>query len=48
MTTSISVEEVSKHNSLEDLWIVIDDLVYDLTEFAPEHPGGVESMFSVP
>lgn len=47
MKTSISVEEVSKHNSLEDLWVVVDGIVYDLTEFAPEHPGGVESMCSV-
>jgi len=44
MTTSISMEEVSKHNSLEDLWMVVDGIVYDLTEFAPKHPGGVESM----
>ena len=48
MKTSISVEEVSKHNRLEDLWIVVNGIVYDLTEFASEHPGGVESMFFVP
>lgn len=36
----ISVDEVSKHNSLEDLWLVVDGTVYDLSDFVPEHPGG--------
>ncbi|KUJ19739.1 uncharacterized protein LY89DRAFT_640949 [Mollisia scopiformis] len=40
MARVISVQEISKHNIPEDLWIVVDDTVYDLTEFAPEHPGG--------
>merc|ERR1712093_503297 len=40
MPESISVQEISKHNIPEDLWVVVDDNVYDLTEFAPEHPGG--------
>jgi Cytochrome b5-like Heme/Steroid binding domain len=44
MNRSISADEVSKHDSLEDLWLVVDGAVYDLTDFAPEHPGGVESM----
>jgi L-lactate dehydrogenase (cytochrome) len=44
MTTPISVKEISRHNSVDDLWIVVDGFVYDLTEFAPEHPGGVDSM----
>ncbi|TVY27223.1 Cytochrome b2, mitochondrial [Lachnellula hyalina] len=40
MTRVISVQEVTQHNIPEDLWIVVDNTVYDLTEFAPEHPGG--------
>lgn len=46
MARVISVQEISKHNILEDLWIVVDDTVYDMTEFAPEHPGGAGSMSS--
>ncbi|KAI0157233.1 FMN-dependent dehydrogenase-domain-containing protein [Xylariaceae sp. FL1272] len=37
----VSVEEISAHQTLEDLWLVVDGIVYDLTEFAPDHPGGV-------
>ena len=39
----LSVEEISKHNTAEDCWIVVDGQVWDITEFAPEHPGGGES-----
>ncbi|CUM68115.1 uncharacterized protein PRCAT00005832001 [Priceomyces carsonii] len=38
----IPAEEVKEHNSLEKgLWVAINGTVYDLTEFAPQHPGGL-------
>ena len=40
----ISAEEVLKHNTVEDCWIVVNGKVYDLTNFAPNHPGGAQSM----
>ncbi|KAI1284487.1 mitochondrial cytochrome-like protein b2 [Xylaria sp. FL0933] len=40
----VSVEEIAAHQSLDDLWLVIDGVVYDFTEFAPEHPGGVSVL----
>ena len=43
MARVVSVQEISKHNIPEDLWVVVDGTVYDLTEFAPEHPGGASS-----
>ncbi|KAI1503566.1 FMN-dependent dehydrogenase-domain-containing protein [Biscogniauxia marginata] len=36
----VSAEEISRHNSPDDLWLVVDGVVYDLSSFAPEHPGG--------
>ena len=33
-------QQVAKHNTAEDLWIVVGDYVYDVTSYALEHPGG--------
>lgn len=29
-----------QHNKPDDLWIIIDSYVYDLTDFLDSHPGG--------
>lgn len=36
----ISVSEITKHKTDTDCWIVVDGIVYDITDFAPNHPGG--------
>lgn len=35
-------DEISKHNTAEDLWVVYDGKVYDVTLYVDEHPGGEE------
>lgn len=40
--SKISVDELAKHNSVDDAWIVINGTVWDVTDFAPKHPGGAE------
>jgi cytochrome b involved in lipid metabolism len=35
---SYSSEEVAKHDSPKDCWVVIKDKVYDLTAYLPKHP----------
>ncbi|GAA6012611.1 hypothetical protein JCM11491_005453 [Sporobolomyces phaffii] len=36
--------EVEKHASSDSLWVIVNGNAYDLTEFAPEHPGGMKIL----
>ena len=40
----IPLSEVAKHKSRNDIWMVVDAKVYDVTGFMEEHPGGPEIM----
>eukprot|EP01116_Phalansterium_solitarium_P012048 TRINITY_DN279_c0_g1_i2.p1 TRINITY_DN279_c0_g1~~TRINITY_DN279_c0_g1_i2.p1 ORF type:complete len:132 (+),score=31.66 TRINITY_DN279_c0_g1_i2:68-463(+) len=42
-----TAEEVAKHNSMSDAWIVHKGLVYDITKFLDSHPGGEDVLLSV-
>lgn len=35
--------DVASHNKPDNLWVVIDEDVYDLTNFQDDHPGGKKS-----
>jgi len=37
---SISLDVVALHNKPEDLWIVVDQVIYDVSKFQHKHPGG--------
>lgn len=41
---TFTMAEVEKHNTEEDVWIIVNDKVYDCTEYLELHPGGVESI----
>lgn len=43
MARKVSTREISQHARQDDIWIVVNGRVYDVTGFAPEHPGGSES-----
>ncbi|KWU47086.1 hypothetical protein RHOSPDRAFT_28145 [Rhodotorula sp. JG-1b] len=36
--------DVAAHNSADSLWMIIHGKVYDLTDFAPSHPGGIKIL----
>ena len=41
----LSIEEVRKHNTDKDCWVIINGHCYDLTEFAKTHPGGSKIIY---
>jgi cytochrome b involved in lipid metabolism len=43
MSKTFSTADVAKHNKGDDLYIIVDEDVYDLTKFQDEHPGGKKS-----
>ncbi|CAI9762505.1 unnamed protein product [Fraxinus pennsylvanica] len=46
MAKLYSFEEVSKHRSIKDCWLVIEGKVYDVSPFMDDHPGGDEVLLS--
>ena len=37
-------DEVAKHRSSKSVWVTYKDGVYDVTEFAAQHPGGAARL----
>ncbi|KAH7660636.1 Cytochrome b5 domain-containing protein [Dioscorea alata] len=46
ITKLYSWKEVSKHNTSDDCWIVVDGKVYDVTKYLDDHPGGDDVLLS--
>ncbi|KAI8099367.1 cytochrome b5 [Halteromyces radiatus] len=44
MSKVFSMADVNAHQSKGDLYVVIHNKVYDITEFVVEHPGGEEVL----
>jgi cytochrome b involved in lipid metabolism len=47
MSKIFSQSDVASHNKPTDLYIIVDEDVYDLTTFADEHPGGKKILTRV-
>ncbi|TVY41267.1 Cytochrome b2, mitochondrial [Lachnellula occidentalis] len=41
----LTATELSQHNKPDDCWIVIAGQIWDVTDFAPQHPGGSQIIF---
>ncbi|KAG0124905.1 acyl-CoA dehydrogenase/oxidase [Tuber indicum] len=46
-TQTFTREQVSKNNNADSLHVIIDSKVFDLTDFADAHPGGVHALLQV-
>lgn len=44
MSKTYSASDVSKHNKDGDMLIIVDDGVYNVSEFINEHPGGAKIL----
>ncbi len=44
ITTVLTANEVSKHNKIDDCWLIINDKVYDVTRYLGVHPGGPSTI----
>ena len=45
-TNLFTQEEVSKHDTFNDCWVIYNGFVYDITEFLGKHPGGAEFILN--
>eukprot|EP00462_Mataza_sp_D1_P027126 CAMPEP_0175176190 /NCGR_PEP_ID=MMETSP0087-20121206/33659_1 /TAXON_ID=136419 /ORGANISM="Unknown Unknown, Strain D1" /LENGTH=1777 /DNA_ID=CAMNT_0016467961 /DNA_START=123 /DNA_END=5458 /DNA_ORIENTATION=+ len=42
----VSGIEVATHNTINDCWVAIDGIAYELTQYALQHPGGKNTIYS--
>jgi len=38
------LEEVKTHNTINDAYIIVDNIVFDVTKFMDNHPGGKDIL----
>ncbi|GAX74991.1 hypothetical protein CEUSTIGMA_g2437.t1 [Chlamydomonas eustigma] len=43
----ITMEEVKRHKTKDDAWMVFNGLVYNITHYLKYHPGGIEILMKV-
>ena len=44
--TTLDSKEVSKHNTNADCWMIINNKIYNLSDYASSHPGGIRSVLN--
>ena len=46
-STTITLADISTHNSKDSCWSTIEGKVYDLTSFIGKHPGGADAILAI-
>lgn len=46
-TKTYTLEEVAEHTERTDCWTAVDGVVYDLTPFIAQHPGGAANIMKI-
>jgi len=46
-TGGITLAQISQHNSRTSCWSAVNEGVYDLTSWIPNHPGGEQNILSM-
>ncbi|RYO88685.1 hypothetical protein DL766_006714 [Monosporascus sp. MC13-8B] len=44
MSQTLTFREAARHQTKNDLWLIIHNKVYDVTKFMDEHPGGEDVL----
>ncbi|KAJ1326614.1 Cytochrome b5-like Heme/Steroid binding domain-containing protein [Microdochium nivale] len=44
MSKSYTLKEVGEHKDGDSMWLVVDNGVYDISNFLEEHPGGAKIL----
>ena len=47
LSNKYTKEEIATHNDESSTWIILNNKVYDVTNFILEHPGGEEVILSL-
>lgn len=47
MKKSYTWDDVSGHNNRESCWVVLNNQIYDVTQFLPHHPGGSKAILNL-
>ncbi|KAK9473777.1 FAD binding domain-containing protein [Dipodascopsis tothii] len=45
-TKEYTAADVAKHNKKDDCWVIVKNIVMDVTNFLPDHPGGVNAILN--
>lgn len=46
-SSGITMQDFQAHNSPDDCWVIVGNAVYDVTQFAPNHPAGADKILSL-